>query len=354
MKDIMSYLAGHKLHYHLERLLEWQQDRDVLPVYAEIGPTSLCNHRCLMCGYEHLGHKNQSLEYARMMELVDELHESGIKSLVFAGDGEPLINSATIPSIQRATHLGIDCGLSTNGFLLKDNQSSILSERLRWIRFSINGGNKKTYSLVHRTSEGAFNTVINNVRKLAQVKSERGHGITIGVQCVLLPENMGTISNLAAIVRESGADYFVVKPFYPVEKISYKPGDIHNDAIESLRQRLADLADDNFSADIRLRELKSNSGKRVYVKCYGIDFIVIVTSSGDVYSCLPQIGDERFKFGNIYENGFSEIWSGERKKAVMDFIDSFNKDTCQPNCRNHRINEFLWDLKHPHLHKNFI
>ena len=350
----MDYLAGHKLHYHLERLLEWQQDKDVFPVYAEIGPTSLCNHRCLMCGYEHLGHRNQSLEHERMMDLVDELHRSGIRSIVFAGDGEPLLNKATIPSIQRAAHSDIDCALSTNGFLLKERDAEILSGSLKWIRFSINGGNKTAYSLVHRTSEEAFNVVINNVRMMTQVKRQRGHGITIGVQCVMLPENMDSVSELAVTVKESGADYFVVKPFYPVEKISYRSGDIHNDAIESLRHELKSMTDDNFNADIRLRELESNSGRRVYDKCYGINFIVIVTSNGDVYSCLPQIGDDRFKFGNIYENSFSEIWSGERKKAVMDFIDSFNKDTCQPNCRNHRINEFLWDLKHPHLHKNFI
>ncbi len=350
----MNYMSGHKLYYHLDRLVEWKKDNNVSPVYAEIGPTSLCNHRCLMCGYEHLGHKNESLEYGRMMELVEELHQSGINSIVFAGDGEPLLNKATIPSIERATQLGVDCGLSTNGFLLDEKKAAILAGSLKWIRFSINGGNNKEYSLVHRTSEKAFDTVINNLGMLGQLKSERGHNITIGVQCVMLPENMDSISELADIAKDSGADYFIVKPFYPVEKISYRSGEIHSDAIELLRHKLKGMTDDNFSADIRLLELESNSGKRVYKKCYGIDFIVIITSTGDVYSCLPHIGDERFKFGNIHENCFPEIWSGKRKKDVKEFIDSLNKNSCQPNCRNHRINEFLWDLKHPHMHKNFI
>ncbi len=350
----MNYTSGHKLYYHMERLVEWQKDNDVSPIYAEIGPTSICNHRCLMCGYEHLGHKNQSLEYDKMMELVDALHQSGIRSIVFAGDGEPLLNKATIPAIQRATHLGIDCGLSTNGFLLDENMSEVLSGSLKWIRFSINGGNKKTYSLVHRTSENAFDTVIRNVRRMAQIKSESGHKMTIGVQCVMLPENLDSISELAVIVKEAGADYFVVKPYYPVDKISYKSDEIHSDAIKLLSHKLKGTANDYFSADIRILELESNSGERVYKKCYGINFIVIITSNGDVYSCLPHIGDERYKFGNIYENGFSEIWHSKRKKSVMEFIDISDKNSCQPNCRNHRINEFLWDLKHPHLHRNFI
>lgn len=350
----MSFLSGHKLYYHLDRLQEWQQDGDVSPVYAEISPTSLCNHRCLMCGYEHMGHKNVSLEYGKMMELVDDLHRSGIKSIVFAGDGEPLLNKATIPSIQKAMHLDIDCGLSTNGFLIDVEKAASLSESLRWIRFSINGGNRKTYALVHKTSEEAFDVVINNLRMLAKLKSSGGHGVTLGVQCVLLPENLESIPALAAIAKETGADYFVVKPFYPVEMISYKPDTICNKDVEALRLKLNAMSSDDFSADLRLEELKSNSGKRAYTKCYGIDFIAIIASNGDLYSCLPHIGDERFKFGNLHENSFLEIWHGERKKSVMEFIDTIDKNSCQPNCRNHRINEFLWDLKHPHSHWNFI
>lgn len=350
----MSYLAGHKLYYHLDRLFEWQQGGTVPPVYAEIGPTSLCNHRCLMCGYEHLGHKNQSLDHERMLGLIYELYQSGIKSIVFAGDGEPLFNEATIPSIQRAIGFGIDCALSTNGVMLNAEKAAILSESLKWIRFSINGGNKKIYSLVHRTSEEAFDVVINNIKLLTQLKNKMKLDITIGVQCVLLPENMDSIAELAFITKESGADYFVVKPFYPVAKIIYKPENIHESVIEQISRKLKSMADNNFAADIRLQELRSNSGHRIYRKCHGIDFITVITSKGDVYSCLPHIGDERFKFGSIYENTFFEIWSGERKKAVMDFVDSFDKNSCQPNCRNHRINEFLWDLKHPHSHKNFI
>lgn len=347
-------MSGHKLYYHLEKLLEWQQGGDAAPVYAEIGPTSLCNHRCLMCGYEHLGHKNQSLEYGRLMTLVAELHQAGLKSIVFAGDGEPLLNKATVPSIQKAASLDIDCALSTNGLFLNKETTSLFAEALKWIRFSINGGNRKAYGCVHRTSEDVFDMVIANLAEMAKLKKQRGNNITIGVQCVLLPENVDSIPELAAIVKESGADYFIVKPFYPVEKISYKPGRICSKDIESLRLKLDDMASDDFSADIRTGELKSNSGKRTYTKCYGINFIAIIASNGDVYSCLPHIGDERFKFGNLHENSFLEIWHGERKKSVMEFIDSIDKNSCQPNCRNHRINEFLWDLKHPHSHWNFI
>lgn len=350
----MRFYEGHKLYYHLERLLEWQQGRYVPPIYAEISPTSLCNHRCLMCGYEHLGHKNQSIEYERMLRLIDELYQSGIKSIVFAGDGEPLINKATIPSIQRAVSFGIDCGLSTNGFLLNAEKAAILSESLKWIRFSINGGNKEIYSYVHQTSEDVFDVVLSNLEQMVKTKHQLRSDITVGVQCIMLAENLYSIGELASIVKNLGACYFVVKPFYPVEKISYKSKPIHSDVIELLKQKLHAMSDDTFIADIRLDELESNTKKRVYKKCYGIDFIAIITSNGDVYSCLPHIGDKRFKFGNIYEKGFSEIWCSESKKAVMDFIDSFDKDSCQPNCRNHRINEFLWDLKNPHPHKNFI
>lgn len=64
-------------------------------------PVANCNHRCLFCHYNYLGHKGK-FPKGRMLTLVDELAKAGTRSLVFAGIGEPTLNSETIAAIETA------------------------------------------------------------------------------------------------------------------------------------------------------------------------------------------------------------------------------------------------------------
>jgi len=77
---------------------------------------------------------------------------------------------------------------------------------------------------------------------------------------------------------------------------------------------------------------------------------------------------EKFHIGNIIDNSFKEIWESDRYWEVMDFIASQEFDTrkdCALLCLQHKINEFLWDVKEgnikleepegePPEHVNFI
>ena len=63
------------------------------------------------------------------------------------------------------------------------------------------------------------------------------------------------------------------------------------------------------------------------------------------------LGDERFLYGNIYENTFKEIWEGgKRKESLNWFENNLNAKECRINCRMDEINQYLWNLKtHPHM-----
>ncbi|MBN1542373.1 SPASM domain-containing protein, partial [candidate division KSB1 bacterium] len=77
---------------------------------------------------------------------------------------------------------------------------------------------------------------------------------------------------------------------------------------------------------------------------------------------------EKFHIGNIMETRFKDIWQSERYWQVMDYIASDRFDArfdCGTLCLQHKINEFLWDLKRgdvqlpdslpePPMHMNFI
>ena len=100
-------LDGHKLTYHPDRVADFAAGAEVAPIYVEISPVANCNHRCLFCHYNYLGHKGK-FPKNRMLTLVDELAKAGTRSLVFAGIGEPTLNSETVTAIERAKALGVD------------------------------------------------------------------------------------------------------------------------------------------------------------------------------------------------------------------------------------------------------
>lgn len=57
----------------------------------------------------------------------------------------------------------------------------------------------------------------------------------------------------------------------------------------------------------------------------------------------------KYHIGNIRENSFREIWKSSRYWEVMDLIasPSFNAKTdCGTLCLQHKVNEYLWMVKH--------
>ncbi len=54
-------------------------------------------------------------------------------------------------------------------------------------------------------------------------------------------------------------------------------------------------------------------------------------------------------------NTFKEIWEGEKRlKSVRYAEEELDTNQCRVNCRMDEINRYLWDLKYPSEHVNFI
>ena len=77
------------------------EDKLQAPIYVEISPTGICNHKCLFCHYNYLGHEGK-FKKGKMLKLIRELASMGVKSIVFAGNGEPTLHVDTIDSIKLA------------------------------------------------------------------------------------------------------------------------------------------------------------------------------------------------------------------------------------------------------------
>jgi cyclic pyranopterin phosphate synthase len=348
-------LDGNKLLHHLDRLNAWQRGELVTPIYVAFSPTSYCNHHCVFCVYHYKEFKPLFFPLSRYHSLVAEWKEIGVRSIFFAGDGDPLLNKSTSEMVALTKTAGVDVALNTNGRLLNDKIIPVLVENLSFIRLSVNAGTRQSYGDIHGCPEGDFDVVLSNISKLVEEKIRTKSKISIGIQCVLLSHNKNEVHILAEKVKNLGVDYFSVKPFLKHPEIKF------DDSIPDLSlfldelSRFADkISTPSFQFTLR-KTLFLDQFSRNYKSCLSTDFMIEVDALGDVYSCGPYLGVTEHKLGNIMKTSFDQFWRSEEASQVRLHIrEAVDVSKCMPFCRPDSVNQTLWQLKHPPSHVNYI
>ncbi len=206
-------IDGHKLFYHISRVNDWLEGKVIYPIYAEIATTGQCNQRCTFCALDYMGYESKSQDKDLLLERLCEMAEGGLKSVMFAGEGEPLIHKEVSDIVVGTKKAGIDVALTTNGVNLHKKLTEQILGSTTWIKTSINAGTKEVYARIHRASPSAFERVFRNLAYAVQIKKREGYNCTLGVQAILLQENADTMTTLAQRAKDIGLDYLVIKPF---------------------------------------------------------------------------------------------------------------------------------------------
>ena len=351
-------IDGHKLHYHVSRVSDWLKGDVIYPVYMEISPSGACNHRCVFCGVDYLGYQPRSIDAGILKERLSELSSLGLKSVMYCGEGEPLLHKDIAGIVNHTKKAGIDTAITTNGVLLNESLSEMILGDLEWIKISFNAGTEETYKKINGAKDGDFNRVLKNLRDARKIKDANRYGVTIGLQMILLPENMEEVVPLARIARDIGVDYLVVKPYSQnPQSLTVRYKGLTYDNLERLKGELEECSANGFSAFLRVNALgKTRENRKVYDRCLALPFWAYIDSGGAVWGCLDYIGDERFYYGNIYESDFKSVWESESRMKSLRLVEcGFDITKCRSNCRMDEINRYLWSLRHePPPHVNFI
>ena len=350
-------IDSHKLIYHIPRLHEWLNGKTIYPIYVEISPSGACNHRCRFCALDFMEYRNRYLDTAKLKERLTEMGYLGIKSVMFAGEGEPLLHGKIGEIIRHTKNVGIDVAITTNGVNLKGPIAEEIIKNVEWIKVSINGGTPKTYGQIHRSRSSDFDMVLENLSKAVKIKHENGYNCTLGMQMLLLPENVHEARQLAVIGKNIGLDYLVIKPYshHPSSRTS-RYQEIDYDQYLNLSDDLRAVNTEDFKVIFRINAMqKASAVKRRFQHCLALPFWTYIDAKGYLWGCSTFLGNENFRLGNIYESSFKEIWQGPKRQTLVSRVEN-QMDICQcrKNCRMDEVNSYLWDLKNPPAHVNFI
>ena len=361
-------IDNHKLMYHPERVAEtiaaiddWEKAKEVYPIYMEVTPVGACNHRCTFCAVDYIGYESRMLSVDILADRLPEMGKLGVKSIMYAGEGEPLLHKKIHEIVKLTKSSGIDVSFTTNATVVSDKFLTDALPLTSWIKASINAGTAKTYAQIHQTREKDFDKVVDNLKRLVMAKQEHNYDCTIGAQAILLPDNVDEMTTLATLCRdEIGLDYLVVKPYSQhLSSETQRYSGIDYSSYLDLSNNLDLLSTSDFSVVYRgytMKKYTEDPSKR-YSKCYSTPFLWgYIMANGDVYGCSAFLLDKRFEYGNINNQSFQEIWQGKRREENFYFVrNDLDTNDCRVNCRMDEANRYLDVLKNRKIaHMNFI
>lgn len=362
-------IDSHKLIYHPDRVAQWmkadswEKEKSVYPIYIEMSPVGACNHRCTFCAVDYIGYKAKMLDIDMMRTRLPEMGALGVKSIMYAGEGEPLLHKKISEIVELSHSSGIDVSFTTNGSILPKDFCERALPLTSWIKVSMNAGSAENYAKIHRTDKKDFNKVIKNLQTMiksrSQSKSDGNEVCAIGAQILLLPENRDEVLTLAGICRdEIGLDYLVVKPYSQhIFSNTRRYENLIYSGYDELSRRLDEMETEDFKVVFRTNAMeKKELGVQQYSKCRATPFFwAYVMADGDVYGCSAFLLDKKFCYGNLNDKTFKELWEGEGRKAGCSYVkNELDISECRLNCRMDEVNRYLSKLDEGVSHINFI
>lgn len=346
-------IDNHKLIYHPDRVTTWLKTGDCFPIYVEIGVTNRCNHRCVFCALDWFEKKPIDMDSKIMLRSLREMAECGVKSVMFAGEGEPLMHRNICEFITSAKHEGLDVAITTNGVLFDREKLEKTLSSLSWVRFSVDAGTPDTHKKIHQGALKDFESVITNIREAVAIKKRDNLSVIIGVQFLLIPENLDDLLPFISLFKEIGVDNVQIKPYsqHPLSKNHYS---IEYSQYQSIENDIKKFESPEFQVIFRSQTAQRLRTKREYQECYGMPFFTLIEADGSIIPCMMFYKNPEFCYGNLHKNSFASIWTGDKRKHILRQLTKNTIEHCRDGCRLDAINRYLSHLKNPHPHVNFI
>ena len=353
-------MNGHKLFWHLDRVQAWLKGERIAPLHMDIGISKGCTIGCVYCygvNQGRVGPNGFFIPKEPLLRFMRDAAEIGVKAISLTGEAEPTMNPAVYDAVVEGNKAGLSIGLATWGGILNKNRLSELAENLVWIRFNISAGDEENYQKIHRTSKENFKKVVENIKKFLELKRQLNLPLTIGLQMVTMPWYATEAVKLAKLGKELGVDYLEIKHCSDTYDGKIGVGFEDYQKVIDILKEAESISTNTYDVIVRWGKILAGK-KRNYDACYCAgNFMLRMSGHGIIFPCAQffDLRSEEFAIGSIIENSFKDLFYSDRYLETLKRIQNLDVHReCYSGCKENSINEFLWTLKNPPHHINFV
>ncbi len=339
-------LSFEKVFYFPDYLDKLVKQEEAYPVHMQLGTVNYCNHDCTFCYaarsmFDAKQVVREQINVERLMEVLDEMCELGLRSVTLVGSGEPTLHKRIDEIITGMAKRGLDMGIYTNGSCLTDQSARAMVDHLSFIRFSMTGASRAVHDLVH--ANGDYEKVVANIEKLVSLRKKKLP--TLGSQFVLASYSAPDVVEGARLAKSIGLDYYEIKPAYIAPD---KPNQLENTlSIENARDLMLEakeFEDDQFKVYAKIDQMSgvfTHEDDRDYDDCPGQQTNAVLEAEMDLYLCSNHKTKD-FSLGNLNHHSFKDVWQGQRRKEI---IQQLNVHQCEPHCRMDPLNKIVHEVR---------
>lgn len=357
-----------KVVWHGDRLASLRAGEQVVPLQVHFIISDLCNHNCHFCAYRMDGgfsteqfadglnrNPNRMIPVEKCLEILDDMAELGVKAVQFTGGGEPTCHPDHLQIFEHALNLGLECGLVTNGYILKPGWEVILP-RFKWVRVSVDAGTSETYSRVRglpqaKKGRTALARTLGNISLLSDAIERQGSDCLLGLGYVITNENFKELPSAVEMLSETGAAYVRLSAMFSDQGSEYYNGNYNE--IHKLIQHAKEYESDDFGVvDLfgeRIEDL--DLGEPDYPFCAYQQLVCYIGGNQKVYRCCTTSYTAHGEIGDLTNQRFRVWFKSQAKQAAIDSLDARSCQTCQFNGKNKTVN-YMLDGEPTHV--NFV
>lgn len=333
-----------------EGILLQRIDPQLSRLYIE--PTNACNLNCRTCVRHSWDEPTGMMDMEIFRNLIGDLSAvPSLQKVSFWGIGEPLLHPDIVEMVALAKQLGVETQMITNAMLLdRKKAEGLIDAGLDSIVVSVDGTTIESNADIRSGADlGLVKQNIMQLRELQNIK--QCFNPVIGIEFVLMRQNLGELRNLRSLAYSMGANFIVLTnllPYskelkdqilywdqtgasrYPLHRSNLFP-DILLPYIDMSPETLEQLLP--FLAGARTSQVFPNSNSE-YCRFVGEGSIVVAWDGGispcinfmHSYSCYIKGRDKlikRYTLGNVGQENISEVWYKQDYVKFRDNVKRF-------------------------------
>lgn len=321
-----------------------------------IEPTSRCNLSCRTCIRNTWNEPMGDMPFPLFERLVAQLEDfPHLKSVMFAGFGEPTAHKDILRMIRAVHRLGLRTEITTNGTLLDGPMIEGLRRAgldVLWASFDSAG--EKGFEDIRRGAK--FGPIVGALRALQAGNARSRHKIRVNLSFVVMRRNVTDLKNLDDLARRVGAEKVLVSNILPysaeMEKemlcaLTLSTGTFSGAAKTEIALPRMDVTPDTRETILRLLRGYENlnlMGNPIFTETNYCRFIEGRTSfvrwDGQVAPCMGLLhgyttflyGYERkikpHSFGSVGRSTLGAIWRSRSYRRFRETVRTFDFSPC--------------------------